>query len=97
MRREEGASIRDIAQRVGVSKSSVSVWVRDIELTPKQHAALAARNVACNRQMSGTWKQAAKRRAERMEYQEHGPRGRAFWRSAFRGRLHALLGSASKR
>ena len=71
-RREEGASIKDIAHRVGVSKSSVSLWVRDIELTPKQHAALAARNVAYNRQMSGTWKQAATRRAERMEYQEHG-------------------------
>jgi hypothetical protein len=72
LRREEGASIKDIAHCVGVSKSSVSLWVRDIELTPKQHAALAARNVAYNSQMSGTWKQAAKRRAERVEYQEHG-------------------------
>ena len=72
LRREEGASIRDIALRVGVSKSSVSVWVRDIELTPKQHAALALRNVAYNRQMGGTWKQAARRRSERTEYQEHG-------------------------
>ena len=72
LRREEGASIKDIALRVGVSKSSVSLWVRDIELTPKQHAALAARNVAYNRQMSGTWKQAARRRDERIEYQEHG-------------------------
>ena len=67
LRREKGASIKDIAHRVGVSKSSVSMWVRDIELTPKQQAALAARNVAYNRQMSGTWKQAAKRRAERVE------------------------------
>jgi hypothetical protein len=50
----------------------VSVWVRDIELTPEQHAALALRNVAYNRQMSGTWKQAAHRRAQRGEYQEHG-------------------------
>ena len=72
LRREEGASIKDIALRVGVSKSSVSLWVRDIELTPEQHAALAARNVAYNRQMSGTWKQAARRRDERIEYQEHG-------------------------
>ena len=72
LRREEGASIRDIARRVGVSKSSVSLWVRDIELTPEQHAALALRNVAYNRQMSGTWKQAARRRAERIEYQQNG-------------------------
>jgi transcriptional regulator with XRE-family HTH domain len=72
LRRDEGASIKDIASRVGVSKSSVSLWVRDIELTADQHAALASRNVAYNRQMSGTWKQAAIRRAERIEYQQHG-------------------------
>jgi transposase-like protein len=72
LRREEGASIKDIARRVGVSKSSVSVWVRDIQLTSEQHEALALRNVAYNRQMSGTLKQAARRRAERIEYQEHG-------------------------
>jgi AcrR family transcriptional regulator len=72
LRLGEGASIRDIALRVGVSKSSVSHWVRDIELTADQHAALAARNVAYNRQLSGTRKQAAKRRAERVDFQEHG-------------------------
>jgi transcriptional regulator with XRE-family HTH domain len=72
LRRGEGASIKDIARRVGVSVSSVSAWVRDIELTPEQHAALQLRNVAYNSQMSGTWKQAAKRRAERVSYQEEG-------------------------
>jgi hypothetical protein len=72
LRRCEGASIKDIARRVGVSVASVSVWVRDIELTPDQHAALQLRNVAYNRQMSGTWKQAANRRAERASYQEEG-------------------------
>ena len=72
IRREEGISIKDIALRVGVSKSSVSLWVRDIELSPEQHAALAARNVAYTRQMSGTWKQAARRRAERMSFQARG-------------------------
>jgi transposase-like protein len=72
LRREEGASIKDIARRVGVSVSSVSVWVRDIDLTAEQHAALAARNVAYNRQMSGTWKQAATRRAERLSFQARG-------------------------
>jgi transcriptional regulator with XRE-family HTH domain len=72
LRRYEGASIKDIARRVGVSVSSVSMWVRDIELSPEQHAALQLRNVAYNRQMSGTWKQAAKRRAERVAYQEQG-------------------------
>jgi hypothetical protein len=46
--------------------------VGDIELTPEQHSALQERNVAYNRQMSGTWKQAARRRLERVEFQEHG-------------------------
>jgi transcriptional regulator with XRE-family HTH domain len=72
LRKIEGESIKEIARRVGVSASSVSMWVRDIELTPEQHAALQARNVAYNRQMSGTWKQAANRRAERIGYQEEG-------------------------
>jgi transcriptional regulator with XRE-family HTH domain len=72
LRRDEGASVKDIARRVGVSVSSVSHWVRDIELTPEQHAALQLRNVAYNRQMSGTWKQAANRRAERVGYQQDG-------------------------
>jgi transposase-like protein len=72
LRRCEGASIKDIARRVGVSVASVSVWVRHIERTPDQHAALQLRNVAYNRQMSGTWKQAANRRAERLSYQEEG-------------------------
>jgi transposase-like protein len=73
-RQREGASIKEIARRVGVSVSvsSVSVWVRDIELTQEQHAALQLRNVAYNRQMSGTYKQAVIRRAERVAYQEAG-------------------------
>jgi hypothetical protein len=74
IRREEGAPINDIARRVGVSKSSVSLWVRDIELTDEQRQALLERNPAYNRQMSGTRKQAATRRAERIAYQEDGRR-----------------------
>ncbi len=34
--RQEGRSIKDIARIVGVSKASVSVWVRDIILNKKQ-------------------------------------------------------------
>jgi transposase len=40
LRRDEGRSMREIAEMVGVSKSSVSLWVRDIDLTPEQHEAL---------------------------------------------------------
>jgi hypothetical protein len=71
IRRDEGAPINEIARRVGVAKSSVSCWVRDIELTPAQREALLQRNPAFNRQLSGWTKMAALRRAEEA-YQEDG-------------------------
>ena len=72
MRRDEGAPIKEIARRVGVAASSVSRWVRDIDLTPAQREELLRRNPAYNRQLSGTAIQAANRRAERIAYQEEG-------------------------
>jgi transcriptional regulator with XRE-family HTH domain len=33
LRRDEGLSVKELAGLLGVSKSSVSLWVRDIELT----------------------------------------------------------------
>src|SRR3954451_14924427 len=44
LRRDEGASIKEIARRVGVSVSSVSTWVRDIELTAEQQWAEGAKH-----------------------------------------------------
>jgi AcrR family transcriptional regulator len=72
LRREEGAAINEIARRVGVSKSSVSLWVRDIELTEEQRQTLLERNPAYNRQHSGWTKLAERRRVERIAYQEDG-------------------------
>jgi len=72
MRRDEGAPIKEIARRVGVAASSVSRWVRDIELTAAQEQELLRRNPAYNRQLSGTVIQAANRRAERIAYHEEG-------------------------
>jgi AcrR family transcriptional regulator len=74
IRRAEGASIKEIARRVGVSRSSVSVWVRDIDLTPAQHEALRQRNPIYNAQLSGRAIAAANRRAERLASQEEGRR-----------------------
>lgn len=34
MLRADGMTVPDIAQRLGVSKSSVSLWVRDVDFTP---------------------------------------------------------------
>jgi transcriptional regulator with XRE-family HTH domain len=34
LRRERGCSIEEIASRLGVARSSVSLWVRDIVANP---------------------------------------------------------------
>lgn len=34
--REEGVSVREIEGRVGVARSTVSAWVRDVNLTVEQ-------------------------------------------------------------
>lgn len=36
LRKKKGMSIKTIAQKLSVSKGTVSLWCRDIELTPKQ-------------------------------------------------------------
>jgi DNA-binding MarR family transcriptional regulator len=72
LRRLEGRSIKEIAKELGVSRSSVSRWVRDIELTDEQRRALLERNPAYNRQSSGWHVVASRRRAARVRSQEHG-------------------------
>ena len=41
--RRQGLSLGEIRRQLGVAKSSVSLWVRDIELTPEQLERLSAR------------------------------------------------------
>ena len=41
--RKEGKSMSEIAKKIGVTKSSVSLWVRDVALTPAQRARLTSR------------------------------------------------------
>lgn len=65
-------SIKEIARLLAVSRSSVSVWVRDIELTEAQHEALRQRNPIYNQQLAAHAATAAKRRGERQGYQAHG-------------------------
>jgi transcriptional regulator with XRE-family HTH domain len=72
LRADRGYSIKQIAALLGVSTSSVSLWVRDIELTPEQHEALRERNPIYNGQLSGRAASSARRRAERSAYQERG-------------------------
>jgi transposase-like protein len=72
LRRDEGLAIGAIAVRLGVAKSSVSRWVRDIELRPDQHAALRAGNPIYNAQLRGHGRRSETARAARLAAQEHG-------------------------
>jgi transcriptional regulator with XRE-family HTH domain len=72
MRREQGLTIKEIAERLGVAKSSVSRWVRDVDLTAAQHEALRLRNPAYNHQMNGALAQAEAARWRRAETQKAG-------------------------
>jgi hypothetical protein len=72
LRREQGLPIKEIAADVGVSSSSVSRWVRDVELTAAQAAALRDRNPIYNRQRSGTAQSSANARAKRVAAQQAG-------------------------
>jgi hypothetical protein len=72
--RYEGRSIKEIARLLSVSTSSVSHWVRDIELTDAQHAALQARNGLHERQLLARAAMAAKARALRVAAQQEGRR-----------------------
>ncbi len=44
--RKEGKSIKEIERLIGVGRSSISVWVRDIQLSEKQKERLASRNLS---------------------------------------------------
>ena len=79
LRSDEGRSVKEIARLVGVSRSSVSVWVRDIPLTDEQVDALRRRNPIYDGQNKGALTNALRGRARRRAYQAHG---RALaWRS----------------
>ena len=72
LRREEGRSVREIATLLEVSRSSVSLWVRDIELTPSHHAALVRRNPRFTNQRNGSIANRERSRARRLDYQRRG-------------------------
>ena len=66
--------MKEIEGRLGVSRSSVSLWVRDIELTPEQHAALQMRNPIYSAQRSGAGKLRERGHLRRRTYQLAGRR-----------------------
>jgi AcrR family transcriptional regulator len=69
LRREDGLSMKEIARILGVSLSSVSLWVRDIELEDVQQASLRLRAARRRGQASAAWA-----RRHRRDAQETGRR-----------------------
>lgn len=70
--RSQGLSVRQITKELGVSQSSVSVWVRDIELTPEQIGILKSQNAIYDRQHKGAKIRADMARAKRLQFQQEG-------------------------
>jgi transposase-like protein len=70
LRRTEGASIKEIARRIGAAQSSISRWVRDVELSDEQKAALVRR--AYDGHVKGRTITSALRREARCLAQEEG-------------------------
>ena len=70
--RADGLSVREVARVIGISQSSASIWVRDIELSPAQRRALddrGERGRAIARRVK-----AERARAVRLDYQREGRR-----------------------
>lgn len=70
--RKQGMAITDIAKVLEVAKSSVSLWVRDIELTPAQVEVLRKSHRRYVGQYKGSRANADKQRAVRLQYQLNG-------------------------
>jgi transcriptional regulator with XRE-family HTH domain len=72
LRQEQGLSIIEIAEKIGVAKSSVSTWVRDIVLSQAHEEALRWNNKRFEAQKIGSQANVIKHRALREQYQEEG-------------------------
>ena len=72
LRRHRAMSVKEIARVVGVAPSSVSLWVRDVRLSPDQLESLRQRNPAYNNQLRGASRSAELWRARRSAFQADG-------------------------
>lgn len=70
--RKQGKSVKEIATEIGVSRSSVSLWVRDIELTTEQFQALEDRQRQYGDKHKGSKAVKVKYKEIRLQYQEEG-------------------------
>jgi predicted transcriptional regulator len=72
LRLEQGMSVKEIAKALGVAKSSVSMWVRDIELTPEQIRVIQERVKNHDSQLRGSRAVIDKHLKLRQQYQSEG-------------------------
>jgi hypothetical protein len=70
--RRLGWSVKEIERHLGVSRSSASLWVRDVPLTEEQIEALHRRSAASPGQLAGSTANAARGRARRRGAQREG-------------------------
>lgn len=70
--RQQGLSINQICKQMGAAKSSVSMWIRDIQLTDEQKKALEIQHYAYRAQANGGATNSRKFRELRRQYQEEG-------------------------
>ena len=70
--RRLGWSVREIERHLRVSRSSVSLWVRDVQLTDEQIADLHRRSATSPGQLAGAASNAALGRVRRCAYQAEG-------------------------
>jgi hypothetical protein len=70
--RENGMSVRDITKALNLSKSTVSIWVRDIVLSEDQVEALKANQRSYAGQNAGAQRNREKARQLRIIYQDSG-------------------------
>jgi len=70
LRSEEGLSVGEIARRLGISRGTSSLWLRDVELTDEQRLRLSERGRNGGRVSGRGQREKAKNRRE--EYQNAG-------------------------
>ena len=70
--RQQGASVREIAKLLHVSKGTASLWVRDIQLSADQIAALKQNQRRYAAQNRGAQQNRQKFQALRKHYQDQG-------------------------
>jgi hypothetical protein len=70
--RRLGWSVKEIERHLGVSRSSVSLWVRDIRLTDEQIAELHNRSATSPGQLAGSAANAARGQVRRHRAQREG-------------------------